>query len=614
MSNNGTAGAKIKWRPFGLYMVLWSSVLLAMAGGSYLRIVDQTIGKLPLMQRLQFGGEERAMRAAVLRSAATAVRSGDHPEYYYDLAAYWEHQLHGAGVEFQTIEDSQLASGLDREVGVLILPWAVCMSDQQRAVVREFVASGHGLVATGPMGARNEDCNWNGWEFMTALTGVTNIESFTPEAGTFASFRGRQYYSSGVPPGLLVELPAHEMTVGSAASPDVYWSDAHWRPRDGSRADDSALGVHHNYGEGRVVWMGFNERLTAARDQKPLDHLALAAVRWVGREPLIAMGAWPQQMEAAVVVAAATGSNRESSEAVARMLEAAGVPGTLFVDPAGLPGENQGAEIAVGGDPEAPVSEQSVFAQVQALQKSRLAVEQVAGVPVAGFKPAHDLWNLDTVVALRSSGFRYFVDRGQSRRASPELIEFPPATWFGRRVEVARLGAGWSDDFDVISRYTGPTPWKEDVTAGFLEEFELARYLRGSYTLAIRGLLLGAPPNIHLARHAIERIKKEPVWFASAGQITAWWSAREKVRVETRLVNQHRMRVAVVNRGREEVSKASVYLYLPYAARKVRIISEFIGKQPPEWEMVEGDDALRFDFPKLPAESSHVFLVVLDES
>ncbi len=612
MSKPGTE--QRKRRPYGLYLALWSGALMTLSGASYLRIVDQTIGKLPLMQRLQWGGEQQSLRVAVLRSAATAVRSGDHPEYYYDLAAYWEHNMHGAGIDFYTIDDAQLSAGLAPETTVLVLPWAVCMSERQRAVVRDFVSSGHGLVATGPVGARNEDCGWNGWEFMTALTGVDNIESFTPEPGTFGSFRGRRFYSGGVPPGLLVEMPGHEMTVGTAKEPDIYWSDAHWRPHDGEVPGDSALGAHSSYGEGRVVWLGFNERLTAAKDQKPLDHMALSSVRWVGREPLIATAAWPDQKEAGVMVTAMAGSNRESSEAVAGMLRAAGVPGTLFVDTAGLPSDTAGVEIAATGDPDAPVADQSVFVQVQTLQKARQAVEQAAGSAVFGFKPSQDLWNLDTVVALRSSGYRYFVDRGQSRRASPELIEFPPATWFGKRVEVARLGAGWSDDFEVIARYKGPTPWKEDLTKGFLEEFELARYLGGAYALSIRSLLLGAPGNVHLAKAAVDEMKKAPVWFGSAAQMTDWWSARDKIRVETRPVNNHRFRVAVVNRGKQDVDGSSVYLYLPYRPRDVRIISEFIGKAAPAWEAVPDEDALRLDFPKLAGESSHVFLVVLDES
>ncbi|MEZ5403508.1 MAG: hypothetical protein R2729_27765 [Bryobacteraceae bacterium] len=614
MSGPATSETRKRFRPYGLYLILWSGALMSLSGASYLRIVDQTIGKLPLMQRLQWGNERPLLRVAVLRSASTAVRSGDHPEYYYDLAAYWEHQMHGAGIEFETIDDAQLASGLDSEITVLVLPWAVCMSDQQRLVVRDFVANGHGLVATGPVGARREDCAWNGWEFMTALTSVTNIESFTPEAGTFASFRGRQYYSSGVPPGLLVEMPAHEMTVGAAHQPDVYWSDSHWQPHDGNEAGDAAVGVHNSYGEGRVVWFGYNERLAAARDQKPLDSLALSAIRWAGREPLIAAAPWPANAEAAVVLAATAGSNRESADAVAGMLRATAVPGTIFAEPAGLPRDPTGVETAASGDTNEPVSDQSVFIQVQTLQKMRQNLEQAASAPVFGFKPAQDLWNIDTVVALRSSGFRYFVDRGQSRRAAPELIEFPPATWFGKRVEVGRLGAGWSDDFEVVARYQGPTPWKTDLAQGFLDEFQTARYLYGAYTLTFRSLLLAAPENIHIVRAAVDEMKRNPVWFASAGQLTDWWSRRNKVRVETRRVNQHRLRVAVVNQGKQDLDEASVYLYLPFNAQRVRIISEFIGKAVPEWQPLPEDEAIRLIFPKLAAESSHVFIVALDES
>lgn len=614
MSASGTAAAN-RARPFGVYLVIWCSLLLAASSGSYMTIIDQTVGALPLMKRLYWNEmPERSTKVAILRSAFSAVRSGDHPEYYYDLANYWQLLLYSEDTPFVVITDSQLAAGLDKSINVLVLPWAVCLSDEQRESVLRFVRAGNGLVATGPLGPRNADCSWKGWEFMTELTGVREVESFAPEGKTYATWRGEQYFSGAIAPGMLVELPPHEFTVGMADAPDIYWSDAQWKPMEGASAEDVAIGVHKPYGDGRVVWFGYNERLTAARDQKPLDELARSAIRWASRQPLIAVASWPKHAPAAVMVTGDTGDNREAADAAVAMLRAANVPGTLFAAPGGVPASPGSIEIAATGNPDVPIVDRVVVTQVQILRDAKLAVERPGGPPVVGFKPPDDQWNLDTTVALRSTGYQYFLDRSQSRRAAPEMIEFPAATWFGNRVEVGRIGAGWPDDFDVIARYKGPTPWREDLADGFLSDFELNRFLGGLYTLHFRSQLLGSPANIHLLRSAVDRLKGQPVWFATASQAVGWWATRDKLRVETHKVNQHRIRMSLVNRNRHEVDGVSVYLHLPVPANKVRIISELIGKTPPTFELDADGERLRLDFPKLGRESSHVFLVALDES
>jgi len=602
-------------RPFGLYLLIWCSLLLVASSGSYLTIIDQTVGALPLMKRLYWNElRERSTKVAILRSDYSAARSGDHPEYYYDLSSYWQLLVYSDETSFEMITDKQLAEGLDKSFNVLVLPWAVCMNDQQRESVLRFVRAGNGLIATGPLGPRNADCSWKGWEFMTEVTGVREIESFTPEGATYAAWRGEQYFSGAVAPGMLVELPPHEFTVGMAPAPDIYWSDAQWKPMEGSSAEDVAIGVHGSYGNGRVVWFGYNERLTAARDQKPLDALARDAIRWVSRQPLIAVASWPHHAPAAVTVAGDVGDNRDAAEAAAAMLRDAKIPGTLFVSAGGVPRSRGAVEIAATADPAIPMVDRVVVAQIQTLREAKSALEQAGLSPVVGFKPPNDQWNLDTTVALRSAGYQYFLDRSQSRRAAVEIIEFPSATWFGKRVEVGRIGAGWPDDFDAVARYKGPTPWREDLADAFLHDFEMNRFLGGLYTLHFGSQLLGTPQNIRIVRSAVERLKARQPWFASAQEVVQWWATREKLRVETHKVNQHRIRMSLVNRNRYEVDGVSVYLHLPVPAAKIRLISELIGKTLPAFELDPLGERLRLDFPRLGRESSHVSLVALDES
>ncbi|MFN7921111.1 MAG: hypothetical protein U0Q16_13505 [Bryobacteraceae bacterium] len=584
---------------------------------AYMHIVDRTVGSFPLSKRLNWmGGEELPTKVAVLRSAFSSIRSGDHPEYYFDLATYWEHQLKSEAIEYQIINDQELAKGLDRSVNVLILPWAVCMSDEQRQAVREFVGRGNGVIASGATGARNADCSWRGWDFTTEITGVEDFQSVSPPPDTFVAFRGGQYYSGGLPPGLRLDLPTQEITYGFHERPDAYWSDAKVMPIDGGAPGGVALATHGEWGAGRVVWLGFNERMIGTKNgQLPRfrDSFTRSAIRWVSRQPLIMLEPWPKRSPSAVVVTADTGRDPRVATSVARMLESEYVPGTLFVAPGGSPREKTSLEVAATGDADDPFTVRNVLNQSQALTDAKTALEAGNRAWVTGFKPPQDVWSLDTLVALRTAGYRYMLDRTGNHRTVPELIEFPATTWFGSKVEVAKIPSHWSDDLDAVANYKGPTPWGEDLGDQFVKEYEVSRYLGGSYVLSISAPLLAKQENLHLTQSVLRRIKQNPVWLTTASDMTSWWSRRERVGAEAILVHQHRLRVSVVNRGRQALDDLTVHLHLPYRPNSIRLISEFIGKTTPASELLPNEDVLLLRFPRVEKESSHVFLVALDD-
>lgn len=607
--------------PFGVWLGLSCPAIFAIQVVAYMNIVDRTVGAFPLSKRLNWmGAEEVPAKAAVLKSKFSSVRS-QRPEDYYDLAFFWQHQLKAETIEFTVIDDAQLAKGLGKAYSVLILPWTVCMSDEQRRAVREFVRAGNGLVASGAVGARNADCSWHGWDFAQEITGLDDFQSITPETGSFAGFRGGQFYSGGVPAGLRLDLPLQEITYGWSDNPDAYWSDPRSRPKEGTLPQEVSLAVHTEWGAGRVVWMGFNERMTGAKEPsltKFRDNYARSAIRWVSRQPMIVVGEWPNRMPSAAIVAADAGDDAPAATRLAAMFASLRAPATLFVSPGGAPKpedlkNSPWTEVAAAHDPESLVTDRNVLNQVQALTDSRQTLEAHLKRPVAGYKPPQDFWTIDTLVALRTSGYGYFLDRTGNHRSAPEIVEFPSTTWFGSKVEVMKVASGWADELETIAAYEGPSPWQEDMGDSFVRDADLNGYVGGAYVFNFSTRLLGSEANEHIVRSVISRLQHKPVWLTTGAWARSWWSAREKVRVEARQLHQHRIRVSVVNRGRFTMDNVNVYLHLPYRPDKVRLISEFIGKTPPSSELVPGADVLRLDFPKLEKESSHVFLVALDE-
>jgi len=609
--------------PFGLYLGLLCIPVLALQGMVYVQIVDQTIGAFPIMKRLRMMGGQSVLepKVAVLRSDINAGFSGPKPEYYYDLSAFWNYQAQVVDMEHRLISDSELEKGLGDTATVLILPWTNCLTQAQKKSIKEFLHAGGSVIATGAPGARDERNEWSGWEFLSELTGLMQLVSITPEDLTYASFRGNQFYSGTVPAGLQIDLPKQVLIAGIGHSPDIYWSDSKWRPESVDWPSEAAIGTHGVYGKGRVIWLGFNERLSGNNKiRQYMDNYIQAAIRWAARQPLSVPALWPDQKEMAAVTFGDFGSELRSAQEVAEMLKQEQVPATLFCQsgavsnaPATVSLIRESVELATTGDALDAFGGQGLMKQVERLKKARRDLEREE-YPLFGFKPPQNVWSTETIMALRSAGYQYYLDAGGSQRAVPELMEFRAGSLFGRPAELARIGTPWSDDTEIIAEYSGPTPWKEDLGDAFLKEFELGRYLGGVYTFAFQGNLLGSAENRPILRSIVRRMKNPKVWMTSGIELTNWWSKREKIRLDTRLVHQHRIRVTITNRAREDMAGYSVDLHLPYRPKKVRLLSELLGKTPPRYQLLQNEETLRLEFDKLKRQSSQVFLVALDES
>lgn len=607
--------------PFGVYLTLLVVPVLALQGLVYVQIVDQTIGAFPIMKRLRMISEDLAEpKVAVLRSDINAGFAGEHPEYYYDLSAFWNFLAEGAGFEHRLITDAELARGLGDSATVLILPWTTCLDKDQRQAIRAFLEAGNSVIATGPVGARDEKNEWVGWDFLNELTGLLQVVSITPEQQTYASFRGNQFYSGTVPAGLLLSLPQHVLAVGIGHTPDIYWSDANWRPVSVEWPSEAALGVHRTVNKGRVIWMGFNERLSGnAKSRILFERYLHASLQWVGRQPLALPQTWPDEKAVAAIPYGEFGSNLDAAQKAADVFSREQIPATLFCQssaalrkPADAALIRERVELATSGDSPDAFAGQNLVKQAERLRKAKAELD-TEKIPLVGFKPPQAAWGPETLMALRSAGFHYLVDSGENDRALPELIEFRASSFLGRKAELTRLPAGWAQDVDVVAAYTGPTPWKEDIADPFVRDLELAGYLGGIYTMGIREDLLGAPENQHILRSLLKRLRRDDAWLTTADGLAQWWSRREKIRVEATRVHQHRIRVSVTNRGRDEMGKYVVDLHLPYRPKKVRLLSEMLGKAPPQYELRADEEILRLEFTKLKRESSQVFLVALDE-
>lgn len=608
-------------RHFGFWLVFLLALSVALEGWIFSTILDKTVGSIRNLWKP--GGAP--LRVTILRSANSALLSEPNPEDYFEAERQWEIVLNQAGIGFRTVADEDFSPAVGSTADVVVLPSAVCLSDAERAAVKALAQKGVGIVASGAVGARNADCAWKGWGTLSAMTGLKNLDAVTLHEEGFAGLRGGQFYSASVPAGYRLKVPAQELIFGTSRLPDIFWSDGRLRPARGDSADAVAIGTHGTYESARIVWFGFKETLpgSSSKDQRAaLDQYLSSAVRWAGRQPLAVLGNWPEHRKAAAMFAE-TVQDVDAARDAADLLRNEKIPATYFVgaaqakgSPAALRLLRASGEIASSGDTESAFAAQDVDRQKARLQLAKTSLEQLGSPRVQGFDPPQQVWDEGTVTALQQAGYSYYFDHSSFESAVPDMMVMPqPKRLLPEDpVEVARIGAMAGSDIEVISHYRGPLPWGDDLADGFLQDYKMAEYLGGVYTLFFRSDLLGAPKNLHILQSLVRQIKNERAWIASGEDLTAWWAQRDKVRVETQVISPTRIRLSVTNRGDKPVLDSSVYLYLPRKPKSVRLQPALLSRVLPETELLTGaDPVLRLDFARLSPESGYVFVMVVDE-
>ena len=618
-----SSSARTQRPGFVFYFIASIVVVLCLQGIAYLLMMDATVGSM------KFFGKGEApdaalvedVKAVLLRSQATAKLWAENPDTYYIRAKHWSEMLKRAGIPFKEVSDTELVASL-KDANLLVLPGAICLDTPQRQAIRDFVAAGNGLVANGPLGARDAECQWVGYSFLSSLTGAQGAEAVTPLTTTYVSFRGDQFYSERMPPGYLVPLPSQELTLVSASQPDAFWSDWMLRPPEGRTITNSGLALHsiREPNHARVVWFGFEEILPAERsqEQSALNAFQVSSLHWVGKQPMAALGTWPKRNRAAAIVAQNVHGDYGNAQSVAELMRQEDVPGVFFVSAQeakthreALRAFQSAGEVGSAGDSAEPLSGQTVLRQTRRLLDARQTLEGFVRGRVTGYAPPQGLADPFTVQALYESGHQYYLNEMAVSRAVPELVEFSTSPLFPlQKAEVAKFFRTASDDLEVLAN---SGPGEDGLAAAFLNDARRLLYVGGLYTLYFQSYLLGSSEYRNVLRQVLEGLKAQPVWLTTGREVIAWWSARHKVQVQCKKIGAQRLELSLANLGEADLDNASVYVYLPYRPKKVEVRSNLFRLRAPEFQLLDHDDILRMDFPRLAGQTNYAYLILLDE-
>lgn len=563
-----------RWKLAGAFVVL---LIGAACLGAYETLWWGTISlnlQPPVVAAFSLSGPE--CRVAILRS--------DYTSKFFKTAAnydahveYWRKLVPAVNMTADLVTDAQLEEGL-QGFQILLMPSAICLSEKEKASIRDFVSKGGSAICTWATGARDETGAWKGLDFLIELTGADTFE-FTPRLSPwFVTFAGGNPLTAGAPEGFRVQVDSPERLEAKSPGVDGYWSDALLFPVDPNLPVNlqGAL-LHNTYGRGRVAWYGFQENSAVAggNDKAILDWTLINTLAWAGRKTLCAVNPWPAPYSAASVFACDVEDKFDNAGYAANELRKAQEKGTFYCvanmvneNPDLIPQMKGAGEVAVHGDTHGPFSPAGVLSQIIRMEKARWQLWRLGGGWATGFHPPFDAFGKHTLEALAATHFHYVMlgaegKVGEVNTVLPDILRISQSSkWFYRNMDLVRLTRTIDDDLHYSPLgIVGLDPsW---IAQRALADFEIIHALGGLYIFAYHSQGFSAPEYVGIIPTLIEQFHRSKTWIATAEEIADWWQLRSHVSVIVSDKGTNAIRLTVRYGGAKPLDNVALTVYSP---------------------------------------------------
>jgi peptidoglycan/xylan/chitin deacetylase (PgdA/CDA1 family) len=484
-------------------------------------------------------------------------------EYYPALIDRWESTLAGAGAEVRRTHGASGIAALPA-AELLVIPAAVCLDEAEREAIRGRVEQGGHLLVTWALGARDENCNWLGFDYLRELAGAQTAGTLEGEPPNYLVVPHGSVVAAGLPPGSRLELyPEPWITLRAGAS-NVFWSDWALNPLSAPEGGVGGGAIARTTPSGtRFVWFGYRLDVAARpRDQRLLERLAQNAALWAAGHLVAEVDPWPSGYRAAMAVTQDAEHNFRNSRRLAEGLSEIGVPVTFFVvtQLAREHPELAGLLAAAGELGSHSVDHRQVGgrvwgAQLAGVNRARADIAGWSGERPLGFRPPRELFDSLTLEAWRRSGGLYVAASNGARSAAPEIFDVRS----GRVVVLPRVV---DDDYTIIVTRGQTRP--DSLRAAFVTGLEKMRLLGGLSLLTTHTQLIDSRHRVEAVASAVQAARDAgDVWLARTGEIAEWWLGRSDLELTVRERADRSAILNVRNNGTSPVASAWLHVYLP---------------------------------------------------
>lgn len=452
----------------------------------------------------------------------------------------WRKYLRKACRCFEEITRVELLGKL--KPGLLILPSAEVLDDEERSAIQVFAASGGSLLATGLTGTRGARGEVKGHDFVNGLFKMR-------VKGEFVRANNEDWFMMPFGDGPLTwAMPAQRrMYMGDGAqnmlrveSSNLAAVVMNW-DREKDELGPNGVIAFNETDTYRGVFFGFPE--SAWNFTKPAELLAIldGTISWLQREPRLVKSAWPDGNIAAHLLEMDTEDKFFSALSFAKDLESIGVRGTFYSvtsEAAKYPDVVKklmasGHEMAYHAD--VHLGFEGVRPARQEERIKNMVAEMTglagAGTPrlATGFRAPFESYNVVTEIMLRKYGMlHHAADPSSTEDRLPFFSKSEPTLGPDQALVVLPR-----TQYDDVS-YTALDFTVAEVLGNLKHDLDLVVQGGAFGLLSVHtqnyveaGLLPKVMPDYmkYVATY------KDRIWIPRADQIASWWRKRALVTV-----------------------------------------------------------------------------------
>jgi len=469
---------------------------------------------------------EGGFEAYLLNSAVNRAYFPDET-YYPATIRRWRGLLESAGARVTEIESFSQASEMD-SADVLVVPEAPCLSASDIRFIRRHLDSGGNVVTNWAVGARDEACEWRGWETIADLTDAEDVRELAVREALYVAIPAGTPLSPGLDPGTRIEFLSAPALALRKNGPRIYWSDWALNPapdESGGGADAAASAIVAD-GGGRAVWFGFQlSNVATSMDSAHLDRVVKNGIRWAAGIPTAFVAPWPEGKRAAMVFTQDVEADYRNSEAMAAVLKEKEVPGTFFAVSQLVREDHELAQTLLSaGEVGSHTADHTPLAGLDGMdQRLRLRrgwsdTRDWTGVAPKGLRPPEEQFDSHTLEAWLDAGGSYLMGVNGSRSGSPEVYHFGEGT-------VVLLPRLLKDDYNVFVQDGALRT--DRLTEAFLEGARKLRSLGGFAAVTVHTQIMGTGGRLDALRVVADTARAQGDWWiATAADVASWWRQR----------------------------------------------------------------------------------------
>jgi peptidoglycan/xylan/chitin deacetylase (PgdA/CDA1 family) len=546
----------------GAAILLWRYIdvdsLIEAASDEAPPAVEEFVAEVPLPEL----PATAAWTAHIYISQRTAAFFPD-PNYYPALIDRWESILAGLGADIGLLNGAPSIEELPA-AELLVIPAAVCLEEGEREAIRRRVDDGGHLLVTWALGARDENCDWLGFDYLRDLAGAETAGTLEGEPPTYIVVPHGSVVAAGLPPGSRLELRTEPWITLRAGGSNVFWSDWALNPLSAPEGGVGSGAITHTTLSGtRIAWFGYRLDVAASRgDQRLLDRLAQNAALWAAGHVLAEVDPWPSGHRAAMAVTQDVEHSFNNSRRLAEGLSELDVPLTFFVvtQLARAHPELAGMLAAAGelgshGVDHRQIAGRGWGTQLAGVNQARADMAEWSGELPLGFRPPRELFDSLTLEAWRRSGGLYLAASNSARSAAPAIFDLRS----GRVVVLPRVV---DDDYTIIVSRGQTRP--DSLRAAFVASLEKMRALGGLNLVTLHSQLIDSRREVEAIASAAQAARDAgDVWLARTSEIAEWWLARSELELTVRERDDRSAILYVRNNGASAVESVWLHVYLP---------------------------------------------------